>query len=213
MMETALAIGKAAISFLPSSVRWINNRYRRPAIALKRAPRNLFDHIKIGSSREHVRETLGPPRRADQECWQYRFADLLVEVVFFGEHGGVTAVMVGLVGTAKKQRFEVPGCSKALGVMTVADVLDDDPEATVTYRSSLRQEELFVHTVYGPSCIRQCWTFGVLSCPYSRALHHTTFRWDWRANRLETPPAEIRVNWVGTADSLEPIDGFDWSIE
>ncbi len=116
---------------------------------------------------------------------------------------------IGLVGTSKKERFQVPGCPKPLGALTLADVLEYDDEAKPVYRSFLRHEEMSVHWVYGPSCIRQCWTFGALSCAYSRVLYDSMFKWDMQANRLVTDPSRVLINWVGTSDSLAPISGFD----
>ncbi len=40
---------------------WLWERWRRPTIAHKRAPRNFFDHVRLGVSSERVRELLGPP--------------------------------------------------------------------------------------------------------------------------------------------------------
>ena len=209
-MIEALAgfLGKALGSFAGPVWAYFVDKFRRPDVKLKKAPRNLLDHIKPTASPDHVRSILGPPHQISGENWAYRFADLIVQLEFW-PGSGAKSVAVGLTGRSKQERFPIPGCSKPLGVLSIADAYEEI--SSIRYRNSLRHEDILVSGRIGPPGAWQAWTFGATRALAARALHESYFEWDHAREQLITPASMVLVNWVAVSSSDDEV-WFDWSI-
>jgi len=201
-------VGKVAGALVRPAWDYLVTTFHRPSIRLRKAPKNLLDHLKPSTSRDRVRELLGPPHQEVESHWFYRFADALVQVEFWSG-GGAKVIALGLVGKGKKHRFAVPICRKPLGQLTIADVLEEGD--TLRYRSSLRHEEMLVEVRLGPPGAWSNWTFGAMMAVGSRALRESYFEWDREAERLKTAQSLVLVNWVAVSSSSDEA-WFDWSM-
>ena len=201
-------LGKTLGGFVGPLWRYLVATFRRPSIRLTKAPRNLLEHLKPAASQDHVRALLGSARQVVEQYWFYRFADALVQIEFW-EGSGAKAIALGLVGKRKEHRFPVPGCEKALGQLSIADVRCEG--STLRYRHSLRHQEVVVEVRLGPTGAWSNWTFGAMMAIGSQALHESYFEWDAEADRLRTDASFVLVNWVAVSDSADEVY-FDWSM-
>ena len=200
--------GKIAGTLVGPAWRYLVEKFRRPSIRLRKAPRNLLEHLKPAASQDRVREILGPPHQVVEDHWFYRFSDVLVQVEFWKGSGAKT-IALGLVGKGKEHRFPIPICQKPLGQLSIADVREE--QDTLRYRSSLRHEEILVEARLGPTGAWSNWTFGAMMAVGSRALHESHFEWDGEAKRLKTAPSLVLINWVAVSSSADEAY-FDWSM-
>lgn len=199
--KVAGALVKAVWSYLVAT-------FRRPSIRLSKAPQNILDHLKPSASQERVRELLGPPHQVAGDHWLYRFSDVLVQVEYWPD-SGAKSIALGLVGKSRSHRFPIPICQKPLGLLSIADVHED--QDTLRYRSSLRHEEMLVEVCLGPTGAWSYWTFGAMMAVGARVLHESYFEWDHEAEHLKTPPSLVLVNWVAVSNSGDEVY-FDWSM-
>ena len=212
-MLEALAgfFGKLLGSLVGPAWKWIVQRWQRPAIKLTKAPVNLLEHIGPASSKERVQAVLGPPHSVVLQNWFYQFSDVLVQFEFWDD-GGAKTIAMGLAGRKRANTFPVPGYAKPLGVLTVADVLEEG--ASLRRRTTLRTDEVLVEIRRGPTGAWVNQVFGALMAVGARSLVESCFEWDNENNCLRTNPAQVLVNWVAitsTSDVAEEV-WFDWSM-
>lgn len=100
-----------------------------------------------------------------------------------------------------------------LGKLTLADILDVDPQASIGHRWSMRTEELIVHVRQGPPGAWEDYYFGALSVlSGAGSLQDVSFNWERETERLTTDPKDVLINWMGVASSLEG-PYFSWYIK
>ena len=201
-------VGKTFGSFVGPLWRYWVATFRRPSIALKKAPRNVLEHLKPSASQDHVRAVLGPAHQVMDQCWFYRFADVLIQIEFW-KGSGAKCIALGLVGNRKEHRFPVPNCAMPLGQLSIADAPQE--QDMLRYRNSLRHEEIIVEVRLGPTGAWSNWTFGAMMAVGSHVLHESYFEWNSETKRLKIAPSLVMVNWVAVSDSSDEVY-FDWSM-
>lgn len=173
-------------------------------------PRNLFQVINIGTSKDHVKNLLGPPNKIIGHRWEYSYKESQFEILFH-EDEGVQQAVIALRQDEIYDGYN-PITDISLGQLTLADLLDIDHQIPVEYRQNLRTQEVFVHFRPGPPEAWEDYYFGALSS-FSGAgnLHEVNFEWDKKNNALITDAHSIFINWIGISISSDP-PGFNWFI-
>ena len=176
-----------------------------------KTPRNLLQHLEQGVPKARALELLGTPTYIHGNVWLYRYEETQLELTF-DENESIADVVVALchgeIYTGYNPIVDIP-----LGKLTLADILEIDPQTTVEYRWSMRTQEVFVHVRIGPPGAWDDYFFGAL-CVFSGAgnLQDVLFEWDREAEKLVTDPKNILINWMGTSSTLES-PCFNWFIK
>lgn len=177
----------------------------------EKTPRNLLQHLEQGVPKARVSELLGTPTYIHGNTWLYRYEETQVELTF-DENESIADVVVALchgeVYAGYNSIVDIP-----LGKLTLADILEIDPQTAVEHRWSMRTQELFVHVRIGPPGAWDDYFFGALSV-FSGAgsLQDVLFEWDREADKLITDPKDILINWMGTSSTFEA-PSFGWFIK
>nr|WP_301294761.1 lysozyme inhibitor LprI family protein [Pseudomonas sp. S3E17] len=176
-----------------------------------KTPQNLLQHLERGVPRARVSDLLGTPTYIHGNIWLFRYEETQVELSF-DENGGIADVVVALCHGETYGGYN-PFVDIPLGKLTLADILEIDPQITVGHRWSMRTEELTVHIGIGPPGVWMGYYFGALSI-FSGAgsLQEVLFEWDRETERLVTDPKDVLINWMGTSNSLEA-PYFSWFIK
>jgi len=117
------SLGKAIVSPAVKLASYAFEKFRRPYLSAKRAPKNLFEYVKPGVSLGRVKEVLGPPRGEDDGQYRYLFAEACVQIDSTDKIT-VDAVSVGLTSVVRRNRFHVwPIAQLVLGKTTFASRL------------------------------------------------------------------------------------------
>ncbi|GGO83835.1 hypothetical protein GCM10011348_28660 [Marinobacterium nitratireducens] len=172
---------------------------RRPSFTYKRAPKNLFEHVKPGVSIDSVKEILGTPNQKSENQYRYVFSDACVQVDF-NDHSSVNAVSVGLANISFWKRFQVwPINDLVLGKTTFAKIIDPDDE--IHFDSSSKFYHFYVIKSYGFPGFYWNYAVGVLECP---RVSTDKYHWSPELDQRSEIPPKMKVNWVCVTNLDEP---------
>lgn len=174
-------------------------------------PTNLLQHIQPGVPKKRVEELLGTPTYIHGSQWFYRYVETQVELTFSDE-GGLFSVVVALchdqIYDGYNEVVDVP-----LGRLTLADLLEIDPQIQAEFHWSMRTQELTVLIRMGPAGAWSYYYFGALKVLTGAGyLQDTHFDWDMEAGRLISDPKEVLINWMALPSSTLNPPGFNWFI-
>lgn len=200
---------KAGSTLTGHAVDWVLGRFKRPRIALTRAPANLFQHIVPGTSLARTRAVLGTPHRETDNILSFQFEDALVQVGSTDEQS-VAWIGVVLPTVTRRVRFPIGFGSLVLGKSTLADVLALDPDARIQKDNSTKHWCFWIETYFGFSGLYRHYVFGVMEAPCAVP---PPFEWDHQNDRLGSDPKNVRLNWVAVCGSEGQGTFFDyWSF-
>jgi hypothetical protein len=180
-------------------VSYAFDKFRRPLLSTKRAPKNLFEYVKPGTSLAKVREILGSPHGEAGSQLRYVFSEACVQIDS-ADMIAVDSVSVGLSSVARKNRFHVwPIADMVLGKTKFASILDSEDKIEFDYSSKFYH--FYVLKYFGfPGCY---WNYalGYLECPrISPDGHH----WSPDSQSREEIPKEMSINWACVTRQSEP---------
>ncbi len=187
--------GKALLSPFFRLVGWGHEKLQRPHIALRRAPKNLFEHVKPGISVPRMREVLGVPHREEQGQYRYVFSEACVQLDSEDETT-VDAISVGLSTISWRHRFRVWPMHFVLGKTTFRSVVE--PEDKVEFDFSSKHYHFYVVKHFGFSGLYWSFALGVLECPWVYPDHH---HWSPTQQSREQIPPEMKINWASVTRS------------
>lgn len=194
MIETLISIGGKAIS----AISWLRETFKRPRIAGRPAPLDIFEQCGPGTSIERMKQVLGAPNKTNGKHFGYKFTDAFVQIE---SEDGISISALGVALPRKKWRanFSVypHPANLILGKATLGDVLDE--EAEIKHGYSSKEYILFLKTGYGFPGLYKEFTFGVIHAPF---VSGADYKWDHEQGRLLTEPKSIPLNWA--AVSLSP---------
>lgn len=208
MIFETLATRLGGSAFL-AGVKYLYDRLVPHRIKAKKTPRNFFEHIGPGVSKEFVVASLGPPHRQCEEMWQYNFGDALAQIEFYVD-GAARSVALAITNDSPKQGFKLPTLEVPLGKLTFNEFLVC-PEGHFRYRSTLRTCELLYEVKFPPSWTSNHYTFGALCVLTPGALAESAFNTQLAESNASSAAKDVRVNWIGLSNSSEEL-WFDWSI-
>lgn len=193
-----------------AGIRDVRSKFGRPRIMAqkRRAPEDLFFGIELGAPASAVRDLLGTPSRTREKWWGYRFVDGLISIEFADDQSVLT---LALAITNSDATFSFPWFEDypPLGTLTLDRVIFEQTD--LTFRESLRHQELVTYTRAGPTGAWINYTFGALSPLAQGDLADTHFDWDRETETLKTPTNEVRVNWVAISAMSGPAF-FPWDL-
>lgn len=105
MLETIPLI-KSLTTPVAKTVSWIYSKFKRPSIELKKAPENIFQHIKPGVDFDRVKEILGAPHRKIHDEYLYSFKDLKVQITVEPDNQ-ISSVCAALSEVSRRTRFKI----------------------------------------------------------------------------------------------------------
>ncbi len=199
-------LSKLASSLGARAIDWVIERFKRPAIRLRRAPENLFLHLTPGTSLARVSEVLGTAQRIDGECHSFAFSDAYVQI---GSKDGqsVESVAVVLPEIGRRTRFRLGILPFELGKSTLGDILAFEPDATILRDNSSKHWCFWTECNFGFSGLYRYYLFGVIEAPNVRPPE---FEWDHTNNRLASDPRTVRLNWMAVSSSQGMAEGFNF---
>lgn len=194
-----LTIAKTIASPVLKLIGFAYGKVRRPLITERRAPKNLFEHVKPGASVERVKEILGTPHQEGNG--QYRFVCTEACIQVDSADGiSVDSVSVGLTAVTRWNRFHIwPVDELVLGKTTFASVLEADDQ--VVFDSSSKFYHFYVVKYFGFSGLYYRYALGVLECP---RITPDPYHWSPTAQPRTDPPKEMKINWVCVSRFDEP---------
>lgn len=182
------------------------------SVRRSKTPTNLFEHIHLGVPAPRVQEILGIPTYIHSDTWIYRFVETQLEITFADTGGTSCAVLAlchGHIYSGFNEVTDIP-----LGQLTMADLLEIDPQATLEFFHSARTVELYVRIRVGPPGAWTDYCFGALTVVSGAGhLQHTEFEWDYEASKLLSDPSDVLVNWIAFPSSITDPPSFYWFIE
>jgi hypothetical protein len=183
------SVAKAIASPAMKLAGYAFDKLRRPLLSAKRAPKNLFEYVKPGTSLARVREVLGPPHGESDGQFRYVFAEACVQIDS-ADKIAVDSVSAGLTSVARRNRFHVwPIADLVLGKTTFASVLDPDDKVEFDYSSKFYH--FYVLKYFGFPGFYWNYALGYLECPgISPDGHH----WSPASQPREEIPKEMTIN-------------------
>jgi hypothetical protein len=205
MLEAAITfLSKVAGGFTTRLIGGFIERFKRPKVAKKRAPENLFEQLCPGVSLDRMKELLGAPHREiDGRQFSYSFSDALVQVRS-ADRKSIRSVAVALPTIHKKASFPIYPTSFVLGRLRLNEVLAEGAE--IKKNSSTKHWGFWIQNYYGFTGLYRYYTFGVLEAP---CLSCPNFEWDHDKDTLKSDPKNIVINWAsvsGNKDEGEELD-------
>lgn len=171
-------------------------------------PSSLLSQLRTRTSKGRVKEILGTHHLQSNDTWWYCCPNGFVQIEF-RESGGIAAVAVALSAATPDMQFDVPFLSVPLGQLSLADVMAVGGE--LSYRFTMRTEEILCLVRVGPPGAGLFITFGALWPHTEVRLRPSEFCWDREADALVSPPENVLINWIAISDSMEEI-WFDWAV-
>lgn len=200
------------IRILEALGRRILEWFKRPEIATKRAPSNLFEHLKPGTSLAKARDVPGVPIRENERYSSYKYADAFVQVDTV-DGRSISAVCVVLPEIKKRATFKVYPLSFTLGKSSMAESVWEG-EPIYEYDSSSKHYQFSTNQYFGYDGHYLSYIFGVISAPHISA---PSVRWyseeEGNHGVVVSPPIEIIPNFacISSCDAAEHIFDF-WAF-
>lgn len=205
MFESDLiSLGKSLTSALFKLISWAYGRFKRPTISLRKAPSNLFDHIKPSISVEKMREILGVPHRSYANEYLYSFKDLCVQISTHNDKY-INSVSVALVRVSNLSKFKLPPLDFILGKTTFLEILDEN--AVIESDSSSKFYHYWTKAYYGFPGAYYYYTFGVLEAPGITSPPGEF--WSPNIQSKSEIPKNKKINWVSISNSAD-IPSFNY---
>lgn len=205
MFEAILSfVSKVAGGFVARMIGGLVERLKRLKIALKRAPKNIFEQIAPGTSIERMKELLGAPHRESEGEYSYTFRDALVQIRS-EDRRSVLSIAVALPTINKKSFFPVYPMGFVLGKQSLHDVLT--PESTIIKDNSSKHWCFWVREFYGFSGMYRYFTYGIIDAP---CIFPPPFEWDYTTNQLKSDPRTVLVNWVCVSKTEDVGEEFNF---
>lgn len=206
MIEAVLTfLSKIAGGFASRWITKLLDCFKRPKVAFKRAPENIFDQLCPGTSLERMREILGAPHRESDGQYSYSFRDAFVQIRS-KDQKSVTSAALALPRIDKKTQFQIPPLPHVLGKTSLANVLSDS-DSTIEKDNSTKHWGISVQNYYGFSGLYRYYTFGVLEAP---CLECPCFEWDHTTDSLKSDPSTVIINWASVSGSSDEGAWFDF---
>src|SRR5437763_1699665 len=121
-----LWVAKAVSSPLLKLAGYVANSLRRPSLSYRRAPANLFQHVKPGVSVQRMRELLGSPHKERTGEYCYTFADACVQVNA-SDDATIDAVSVAISDVGWRNQFPIwPMTTLTLGKTSFKEVVEEN---------------------------------------------------------------------------------------
>ncbi len=194
-----LAVARTALSSATKLVGFAYEWFRRPTVSYKRAPKNLFTHIKPGTSVARVKELLGPPHQETDGQYRYAFSEACVQVDST-DKTTVDSVSVGLRGITRRNRFHVwPINNLLLGKTTFASIIDASDKVIFDYSSKFYH--FYVFKYYGFSGHYWNYALGYLECP---GVSPDGYHWSPDTQSRHEIPRKLIFNWACVTRLEEP---------
>jgi len=193
-----ISVGKSLISPFTKLASVAYEKFRRPSIEYKKAPSNLFEHIKPRVTFEKMQEILGVPHRRYENKYLFVFSDLFVQIII-DENRLVSSVSAALTKITFRSRFKTPALNFVLGKTNFVDVLEDDSPIELDFSS--KHYHYWTKAYYGFPGLYLHYAFGVLEAtgiPSPPGKH-----WSPDLDQRSDIPHNKKVNWICIADSDE----------
>lgn len=179
-----------------------------------KTPINIFEHVEPGVPKQRILDLLGTPTYIHGDRWYFRYDETQLEISF-NEGNAVDDVVMALCqgciyqGALPGHVIDVP-----FGRLTLADLLKQDSQMRVDFRSSMRTQEVFVQSRIGPPGAWTDYCYGALSVFNGAGnLQDTNFEWDHETERLVTNPKDVLINWIALSGSSLEAPSFSWFIK
>lgn len=193
------SVAKAIASPIAKLIGVAYGRFRRPLVANKRAPKNLFEHVKPGASVARMKEILGTPHQENDGQYRYAFIEACVQVDA-ADQITIDSVSVGLTRTKWWNRFQVwPIHDLILGKTTFASVIETDLPVVFDYSSKFYH--FYIVKYYGFPGFYWNYAVGVLECP---RVFPDDYHWSPNTQSRDEIPKKMKVNWVCVTRCQEP---------
>jgi hypothetical protein len=186
-----LSVAKAIVDPIVKLLGATYTTLRRPAVKGKRAPKNLFVHVKPGASVARVREVLGTPHQQGDGQYRYTFADARVQI---DSADGITVdtVSVALASVTRRSQFQIwPMQDLVLGRTTFASVLA--PEDEIWFDYSSKYYHFYVTKYFGFPGLYWTYGLGYLACPGVLPDKH---HWSPKKQSRDEIPQKLKINWA-----------------
>jgi hypothetical protein len=193
------SIAKTIASPIAKVASYAYAKLRRPSVGYRRAPKNLFEHVKPGTSLAKMKEVLGTPNQESDGQYRYVFAEACVQVDC-ADGVSIDSVSVGLCGVTRWNRFQIwPIHDLILGKTTFLSIIESSDE--VTFDSSSKFFHFYVVKYYGFPGLYWNYAVGVLECP---GVFPDKHHWSPNAQSRDEIPREMKINWACVTRRQEP---------
>ena len=193
------SVAKAILSPAIKLVGFAYELFHRPSVSYKRAPKNLFAHIKPGASMARVKDLLGSPHQETDGQYRYAFSEVCVQVDS-ADKTTVDSVSVGLRGVARRNRFPVwPINDLLLGKTTFASLIEESDKVIFDYSSKFYH--FYIVKYYGFPGLYWNYALGYLECP---GVSPDGYHWSPDAQSRDEIPKKMTINWACVTRLDEP---------
>lgn len=193
-----ISAGKSLISPFTKLISFVYRKLSRPSIERKKAPSNIFDHIKPGITFDRVREVLGTPYRRHDSKYLYNFSDLKIQIIT-DINGQVSSISAALSRITWRSKFKVPVLEIILGKTTFLDVLEEDNP--IHSDSSSKHYHYWTEAYYGFPGLYFHYAFGAMEAPFINPP--PSQNWSPNLDDRSSIPKNIKINWICISDSSE----------
>lgn len=202
---------------LASSVVWralssVWGRFQRPSYQLKRAPENIFLHLRPHTSLATAREILGTPIREYANRQSFRFSDAFIQIGVT-EDKAISYVCLVIPRVTRRTTFRVYPLHFVLGKSTMKDASWGE-EPSYEFDNSSKHWQVWTKQYFGYYGNYLHYAFGVLGAPN---VTETPIRWNKGEDNvdpiIQSPPNEIVPNmvWVSSEKDFHPSFDF-WAF-
>jgi hypothetical protein len=206
--------GKAAGSLIKPAYSWAVGIFRRPSVVFPRAPKNILEVLRPGTTIDRAIEVLGPPHRSGlansgieavirrfpgaegfsagdpRKQYSWEFSDVLFQVRS-GIGTSIDELHLVAKRTSRSSTFPVYPLNIVLGKSKLSEVLEADEEALLDM--SAKHHARFTRKYFGNPGNYLQFVFGCLETNYS------------------TGPKDETINWVVMSFEEIELPYFDWA--
>lgn len=193
-----ISAGKSLISPFTKLFSFAYRKFSRPSIELKKAPSNIFEHIKPRVPLERVREVLGIPHRRFGNEYLYDFSDLRIQIIT-NANEQVSSISAALTRITWRSKFIIPSLDIALGKVTFSNVLED--KNPIRFDSSSKHYHYWTEAYYGFPGSYCHYALGALEAPGIEPPPVKNWAPDFEDR--SNIPKNIKINWICISDSAE----------
>ena len=193
-----ISIGKSLISHFTKLFSLAYRKFSRPSIQLKKAPSNIFDHIKPGVTFDRVREVLGTPYRRHDNKYLFNFSDLKVQIIT-DPNGQVSSISAAISRITWRSKFKVPVLEINLGKTTFLEILEEDNP--IQSDSSSKHYHYWTEAYYGFPGLYLYYAFGAMEAPCIEPPPGDNWLID--LDDRSSISKNIKINWICISDSAD----------
>jgi hypothetical protein len=183
---------------------WLSYKIN-PDIKLRRAPRNIFEHITPGTTVDKVKELLHTPYYNDDNRMTYKFKNANLEIK--KDENKVSTMILILKNFGFRNKYPIHPTDYTLGKVKLRDIINSQENVGVDISS--KHGQVWIERYFGNPGLYWYFTFGIFNGP--GALYPYNFpKFSTEDQKVYGEYEDLKFNFIAVSKNSNEGQFFDF---